>query len=41
MKYAAGMGSGAIIHLPSITNLGSAVKKLTGKGGYRDTQTTW
>jgi hypothetical protein len=36
MKYAVGMGSGAIIYMPSFIKIGSAIQKLTG----RDTDST-
>jgi hypothetical protein len=36
MKYAAEMGSGAMIYIPSLIQIGSGIKKLMG---YTDTQT--
>jgi hypothetical protein len=35
MKYAAEMGSGAMIHIPSCIKVGSGTQKLMG--GFRDT----
>jgi hypothetical protein len=35
MKYAAEMGSGAMIYIPSFIKIGSGIQKLTG----RDSQT--
>jgi hypothetical protein len=37
MKYANEMGSGAMIYIPSIIKIGSAIPKLIGG----DTQTVW
>jgi hypothetical protein len=37
MKYAAGIGSGAMIYIPSFINIGSGIQKLIG--GIQDTQT--
>jgi hypothetical protein len=39
MKYAAEMGSGAMICTPSFMKIGSGIQKLMG--GYTDTQTAW
>jgi hypothetical protein len=41
MKYAVGMGSGAIIYIPSFIKIGSVTPKLTGLGGFTDTYTAW
>jgi hypothetical protein len=38
MKYAAEMGSGAMIFIPSVIKIGSGIQKLIGGG---DTQTAW
>jgi hypothetical protein len=40
MKYAAEMGSGAMIYIPSFIKIGSAIQKLIGWGeeGYTDTE---
>jgi hypothetical protein len=38
MKYAIEMGSGAMIHIPSLINIGSGIKKLIG-GIHRHTDT--
>jgi hypothetical protein len=38
MKYAIGMGSGAMIHIPSFIKIGSGIQKLIGGGGYIDAQ---
>jgi hypothetical protein len=35
MQYAAEMGSGAIIYIPSFIKIGSAIQKLMGEG-YTD-----
>jgi hypothetical protein len=40
MKYAAEMGSGAMIYVPSFMKTGSGVQKLI-RGGFTDTQTAW
>jgi hypothetical protein len=45
MKYAVEVGSGAIIYIPSLVKIGSAIYKLRGKGGgihrRTDTQAPW
>jgi hypothetical protein len=41
MKCAVEMGSGAVIYIPSFIKIGSAIQKLLGGGGYKDTQTAW
>jgi hypothetical protein len=38
MKYAAEIGSGAMIYIPSFIRIGSGIQKLTWRG-YTDTQT--
>jgi hypothetical protein len=38
MKYAVEMGSGAMIYIPSFTNVYSAIRKLISRG-YTNTQT--
>jgi hypothetical protein len=40
MKYAVGVGSGAIIYIPSFIKIGSGIQKLIG-GTDTDTQTAW
>jgi hypothetical protein len=40
MEYAAEMGSGAMIFVPSFIKIGSGIPKLIG-GGFTDTQTAW
>jgi hypothetical protein len=35
MKYAVGMGSGAIIFIPSFINIGSGIQRLIGCEIYR------
>jgi hypothetical protein len=39
MKYALGIGSGAVTYIPCIIKIGSGIQKLIGCGG--DSQTTW
>jgi hypothetical protein len=39
MKYAAEMGSSAMIYIPSFIKIGSGIQKLRG-GGFTDTQTS-
>jgi preprotein translocase subunit SecG len=39
MKYAFEMDSGAMVYIPSFTEIVSGVQKLMG--GYSDTQTAW
>jgi hypothetical protein len=39
MRYAAGMGSGAMMYIPSFIKIDSCILKLIGR--YTDTQTTW
>jgi hypothetical protein len=39
MKYAAEMGSGAMIHILNFIKISSGIQKLMG--GYTDTQTAW
>jgi hypothetical protein len=39
MKYAAEMGSGAMIHIRSFIKIGSGIQKLKGMGGEVDSQT--
>jgi hypothetical protein len=34
MKYAVEMGSGAVVYIPSLAKIGSAIQKLIG--GYTD-----
>jgi hypothetical protein len=47
MKYAAEMGSGAMIYsyIPNFIKIGSAIQKFMGRGGrihrHTDTQTAW
>jgi hypothetical protein len=42
MKYAVEMGSGAMICIPSLIKIGSAIQKLLrGIHRYTDTQTAW
>jgi hypothetical protein len=38
MKYAAEMGSGAMVYMPSFIMIDSAIQKLIGGGGYTDSQ---
>jgi hypothetical protein len=38
MKYAAEMGSGVIIYIPSFINTGSGIQKLMGKDSQRHRQ---
>jgi hypothetical protein len=40
MNYAAEMGSGVMIYIPSFIEIVSGVQKLM-VGGYTDTQTAW
>jgi hypothetical protein len=40
MKYAVKMDSGAIIYIPSSTQIDSGLQKLMGGSEYTDTQTT-
>jgi hypothetical protein len=37
VKYAAEMGSGAMVNIPSLLKIGSGIQKFT-KGGYLDTE---
>jgi hypothetical protein len=39
MKYAAEMGSGAMLHIPSFIKTGSGIQKLTGGNSETNTQT--
>jgi hypothetical protein len=39
VKYAVGMGSVAMIYIPSFMKIVSVIQKLIG--GYTDTQTGW
>jgi hypothetical protein len=39
MKYAAELGLGAMIYIPSFINIGSGIQKLIA--GDSDTQTAW
>jgi hypothetical protein len=41
MKYAAEMGSGAIICVPSFIKIGAGIQKLMGGRGQRDEETAW
>jgi hypothetical protein len=41
MKYAAEMGSGGVIHIPSFIKIGSDIQKLMGVGVDSQTQTAW
>jgi hypothetical protein len=36
MKYAAEMGSGAVIYIPSFIKIGAGIQKLIGRGRYTD-----
>jgi hypothetical protein len=36
MKYASEMGSGAMNHIPSFLEIGSAIEKLMGGGIYKE-----
>jgi hypothetical protein len=38
MKYAVDISSGAIIYVPILIKIGSAIQKLKGGGAYIDTQ---
>jgi hypothetical protein len=40
MKYAAEMGSGAVVYMPDFLKTGSGIQKLMGKK-FTDTQTAW
>jgi hypothetical protein len=37
MKYAAEMGSGAMIYIPSFITIGSGIQKFIGRGVHRHT----
>jgi hypothetical protein len=37
MKYAVEMGSGAMVHIPSLIKIGSVIQKLIGRGMHRHT----
>jgi hypothetical protein len=37
MKYAVGMGSSAMIYVPSFIKTGSGIQKLIGRGNYENT----
>jgi hypothetical protein len=39
MKYAVEMGSGAVIYIPSLIQIGSGIQKLMGR--FTDTQKAW
>jgi hypothetical protein len=39
MQYAVDMGSDAMIHIPSLIKIDSAIQKMSG--GYTDTQRAW
>jgi hypothetical protein len=41
MKYAAEMGSDAMIYTTSFVSVGSATQKFMGRGEYIDTQRAW
>jgi hypothetical protein len=38
MKYTVEMGSGAMIYVSSFTKISSGIQRLTGLGGFTDTQ---
>jgi hypothetical protein len=38
MKYAAEMGSGAMVYIPSFRKIGSGIQKLTVRGIHRHTE---
>jgi hypothetical protein len=40
MKYAAEMGSGAMVYMPRFIKIGPDIQKLIW-GGYTNTQTAW
>jgi hypothetical protein len=41
MKYAVEMGSGAMVYIPSLVKIGSAIQKFKGGRCYADTETAW
>jgi hypothetical protein len=40
MKYAAELGSGALIYIPTFRKFGSGIQKFI-EGGYTSAQTAW